>query len=460
MEEAHQHCEQAYRIVSTKAEKTKEDASTLIHILTNWANAFYYQGNFRRFLEVFTAHEKEAASLGNDPKSVMFYAWLGWAYCVTGKVNIGYENLARARDMAEKLGDRKDLAYAHTWLSVTAAFMGKLEEGLEAGRTAVEIGKSFPSDHYLCFKSLFAVANVHIMMGDLRSALADSRALLDYGRKHSDRRSLMAGYGCMGIIHFYKGDARSAVECGQKSVGVARDPFYVLSWQSFLGSFYLLAGRITEAGRELREVINFDERFNVFGVAGSAYLHLAVLNIVKGRTGEGMKAIERLRDRCSADGNIWLYLMAELLLGEVYLKMVEGSGPNSLSFLARNIPFLVSSRRFADGKAQEHLKEAIRVSTEIGAKLNLGQAYLNLGLLHKAKRRKEMTRECLSEAVRFLSECEADELLRQAKEALESLGQPTGSVGEVWMKRPQCEFDNHGLNPGTGEPTDVTHFNP
>ena len=403
--------------------------ATLIKILTNWAYVFYYQGDFKKLLELLTAHEKEAASLNDEGKNVMFYAWIGWAYGVTGKVSIAYERLLKARDMAEERGDRKALGYALTWLSNIAAFVGKFDEGLDAGKKAVEIGKSFPSDQYLTFKGLFGVAAVHLNMGDLRSAIADNQALLDYGRKHSDHRSLSAGYGCVGLVHFYKGDIRSALECGEKSLGIARDPFFVLVCKTFLGGFYLLAGRTVDAEKELREVVDFDERFNVFAVDGLAHLYLAMLNIIKGQINEGVKTIERLRDRFSADGHMHGYVLAEQLLGEVYLKMVEGSGPKSLSLVARNIPFLLSNLPFADSKAQKHLNEAIKASREIGAKASLCQAYLNLGLLHRAKKRKDKAMECLSEAARLLGECEADEFLRQAKEALELLGQPTGPVG-------------------------------
>jgi len=168
-------------------------------------------------------------------------------------------------------------------------------------------------------------------------------------------------------------------------------------------------------------VIDFDERFNIFWFAGSAHLSFAMLKIIKGQMSEGVKAIENLRDRFFADGDIVRYLMAERLLGEVYLKMVEGSGPKSFSLLARNIPFLLSNLPFADGKAHKHLKEAIRVSKEVGDKVSLGQAYLDLGLLHKKKKRTEQARKCISEAIQLFEQCEAEGFLKQAKEALTSL---------------------------------------
>jgi tetratricopeptide (TPR) repeat protein len=72
------------------------------------------------------------------------------------------------------------------------------------------------------------------------------------------------------------------------------------------------------------------------------------------------------------------------------------------------------------------MEKTIKISKEIGAKLYVGQAYLNLGLLHRAKKRKEKAKECLTEAVQLLAECDADGPLRQAQEALESLGMVTG----------------------------------
>jgi class 3 adenylate cyclase/tetratricopeptide (TPR) repeat protein len=422
VEEADQCYEQAYQIIAARAERTREDVFALIDILTNWAYAFYYQGNFKKFLEVFTAHEMAAASLGNDPRSVMFYAWLGCAYWMTGKMNIAYEYAVKARDMAEDIGDRKGLGYALTWLSCTAALMGRPEEGLNAGKRAVEIAKSFPSDQYLSFKGLFGILCTDGIKGDSHTGVGDAQALIDYGRRHSNNRSLVLGFYGLAMVHFLSGDARLCEEYCQRAIESARDPLYVLLTKPYLGGCYLLAGKTIEAERELREVIDFDERFNSGLMAGPAHLFFAVLKITEGQMSEGVKAIEKLRDGFSADGNMWSYLAAEQVLGEVYLNMVEAHGPMRLSLLARNIPFLIKSVPFADRKAQQHLEEVIRVSKSIGR--YAGQAYLDLGLLHKAKKRKDEARESLMEAIRLLGESDAGAYLQQAREALQSLGDP------------------------------------
>jgi tetratricopeptide (TPR) repeat protein len=53
---------------------------------------------------------------------------------------------------------------------------------------------------------------------------------------------------------------------------------------------------------------------------------------------------------------------------------------------------------------------------------DLGQAYLGLGQLHKAKGEKEKARECISHAIEAFEKCEAYVFLKQVKEALAALG--------------------------------------
>ena len=81
----------------------------------------------------------------------------------------------------------------------------------------------------------------------------------------------------------------------------------------------------------------------------------------------------------------------------------------------KNVPF-------ASQMAEAHFKKAIEAAKEIGAKGILGQAHLDLGLLHKAKKRTAQARECISEAIQIFEECDAEVYLKQAKEDLASLG--------------------------------------
>ncbi len=49
------------------------------------------------------------------------------------------------------------------------------------------------------------------------------------------------------------------------------------------------------------------------------------------------------------------------------------------------------------------------------------KAYFEWGLLHKAKNRLNLARECISEAIMIFKKCEAKVYMAQANNALESL---------------------------------------
>ena len=72
-------------------------------------------------------------------------------------------------------------------------------------------------------------------------------------------------------------------------------------------------------------------------------------------------------------------------------------------------------------KSETHFNKAIELGEEIGARGVTGPTYLALGQLHKAKKRIEKAKECITKAIQIFEQCGAGEYLRQAKEELASL---------------------------------------
>lgn len=116
-----------------------------------------------------------------------------------------------------------------------------------------------------------------------------------------------------------------------------------------------------------------------------------------------------------------MYAEAELALGNSYLQMVERAAPISLSTMAKNIGFLAKNVPFASKKAEERFNKVIKVADEMGAKGILGQAYLGLGRLHKATKKRQQASDCIFRAVQLFEECGTEGPLKKAKEALASL---------------------------------------
>jgi class 3 adenylate cyclase/tetratricopeptide (TPR) repeat protein len=421
VEESHQYYKEAFDLLSAKPGKSKEEEGLLIDLLIKWAFVFYYLGDFKGLTDLLSDHKTLAESLDDKARLGMFYGWLGFALLSRGKNNDSYRYLCKALEIGEDVGNKQVVGYACTWLIWTCLVLGLYDDAIAYGERAQEISKFFESDHYLYLKSLGGLAHTYCYKGDRKKAFEAGKGLLEYGRRYSNNRSMFMGHIEMGFSHFISGDLPSAAEAAQRAITVSVDPFYSLGGRLLLVLSYVLSDRLREAEENVHEILNFSQKFGCEIWGTPALMSLGVITIAKGRMGEGLKMIEDARQLFLKSGNRYYLSRSESILGKIYLRMVEGAKPINLSMMAKNIGFLVKNVPFASKKAEDHFNKAIEVAKEIGAKGNLGEAYFDLGLLHKAKGRVDQARESISKAIQVFEECEADVFLKQANEALESL---------------------------------------
>jgi tetratricopeptide (TPR) repeat protein len=366
-------------------------------------------------------HKGLAASLTDKAELGMFYAWLGFSLHCNGKAKSSYEYLCKALKIGEEIEDQRLIGYACTWLTWTCDGLGLLEEALAFGQRAQDISRSFESDPYLYFKSLGGLGYTYCHSGETRKALEAGKALLDYGERHSNTRSLVTGHMTMGLGYVTRGDFHSAIECAEIGTRLAVDPFYSQFSRLLLGASYLFTNQLDKAEPALEEALTYSEKFGAGSIRIQASIFMGVLLIAKGQMSQGLKLLEEGQRECLE--NQWrnVYARSEYVLGKVYSQIVEGSGPISLSTMAKNIGFLFKNVPFASKKADEHFNRAIEVAKEIGAKGTMGMAYLDLGLLYRMKGKTEQTRKCILEAIQIFEQTEAEGFLKQAKEALASM---------------------------------------
>jgi tetratricopeptide (TPR) repeat protein len=149
-------------------------------------------------------------------------------------------------------------------------------------------------------------------------------------------------------------------------------------------------------------------------------MNLSPIFIANGHMKRGLEMLQDAQQTLIRNQRKVWHATSEHMLGSVYSLIATGPTP-AFSIMAKNIGFLVKNVPLAGKKAEEHYNQAIELLREIGAKGFLGGAYLDLGLLYKARKKNQQAGECISEAINIFEECEATEYLKQAKEALESL---------------------------------------
>ena len=229
------------------------------------------------------------------------------------------------------------------------------------------------------------------------------------------------GYFVIGNTNFLEGDFQSAISYYKKALKISADPLYSQFPRTALGMSYVLVEQTLDAERELKKVLEFSKKFGVEVIGSTGELFLGVVSIMKGNIRQGINKIHKMIHIFNENGRKPWVAISEHTLGKIYLHLAEKHKPINLSIIAKNIFFLIRNLPVATKKAEKHINKAINIAQEIGANGILGQAYLDLGILHKIQKRDDKARECLERAIHFLKQTEADVYLKQANEAFDSL---------------------------------------
>ncbi|MBP1739860.1 MAG: hypothetical protein H6Q48_2153, partial [Deltaproteobacteria bacterium] len=159
---------------------------------------------------MLSAYEDLAKTIDDRAKLGMFYVWYGIFLGFRDRGEDSYKYLLNALKLGEEIGDEHLTGYACTWLTWTCADLGLLDEAISFGERAQEIAKHLVSDQFLYFKSLGGMCYTYYHKGDSKKAAAAGRAILDYGQKHSNIRSMVMGHFVIGLSYFVNGDFLSA----------------------------------------------------------------------------------------------------------------------------------------------------------------------------------------------------------------------------------------------------------
>jgi tetratricopeptide (TPR) repeat protein len=257
--------------------------------------------------------------------------------------------------------------------------------------------------------------------GEVKNVFKVGEAALDYGQSHNSLRCLVVGHLFKGVGYFMDRNLPSVIECMKQAIEISADPAYTQVGRFGLGMGYTMNGQFQEAKDILQQVIIFCDKFGFEYWGTQAKLYLGVALMAQGHMDQGLKIIEGAQRSFEKNEEKTMYMQSEYILGNIYLQMVEKAAPVKLATVVKNMGFLAKNVPFAAKKAENHFNKAIEVCREIGAKGFMGMAYLDLGTLHRAKGNKPMARECLSKAIELFEQCELENYLKQAREALVSL---------------------------------------
>jgi tetratricopeptide (TPR) repeat protein len=417
----------------------------------------WWLGNFDEAIQTETKAAKMCEATSRIEDAGFAYNMLQWCHAPKGN----FDQVFRFKEDVLRMMEQQFNLRWYVWAFCVTVWadtgLGHYKEALENGKEALRKAEEFSDDSLISFAA-WHISFAYWYKGDLRQAARFAELAVQKAPTFADKVWAQA---MLGAVWYRGGEPHRGLEALNNAVSISkagRMRWSEVGFTVLLGEACFLAGEYEKAGQTLKEGSELAERSGMKMFNGLAHALLgqvamktdptqaayhfeqsivnfqkanynpsfiefmrSILMLTRGNLRQGVKMLEDLTEVFYEKGGIWNYVTVEYLLGNIYLQIVLGEGPKTFTFLAKNIAFLIKNFPRAGEKAEYHLNKAIETAKEIGAKLILGQAYHDLGLLHKAKKRSDPARECISEAIKIFEQCKVKEHLKQANEALESL---------------------------------------
>jgi class 3 adenylate cyclase/tetratricopeptide (TPR) repeat protein len=384
------------------------------YVLSQWSHLC--KGNFE---QVFSL-KKEALRTTEEQFNLRSYVYAfdtaAWACTSLNRWDGAIENGEKALKKAEEYADNSLISFSASVICQAYFFKGELDRAIEYGELAIQKAPT-PGDR-LWAEGFLAMA--WIRTDKLQQGIA---TLTEIVAAHKKGRFVFGevGYTLMlGLGYFLSGEYDKAIQTLKEGLALAERSD--MKW--FIGHAHLFLGQAAQRTNPTQAVYHFEQSIASLRKiqADSTFIDFlhGITLVTKGNLRKGINVLERVSEAFLKNGSVWYYIETEHILGTIYLHIISGQGPKTLPFLAKNIAFLLKSVPRAPEKAAYHLQRVIDTAQEVGAQPMLAQAYLDLGLLHKAKGRTDQARGCMNKSIQIFEQCNMDVFLKQAKEALAS----------------------------------------
>lgn len=422
LDAAHGYFRDALALLEENADQFADVKVRKVDLICRWAVAHYYEGAFDRLTTLLQTYLPLAESLSDPVRMGTFHGWLGFALFWQGRdLEASRSFLLKALALGEKTGDPLLTGYACAFLSKTCAELGALASGARYVAQARQAVVRFPADDFLAMNYLSGRGYVGWFQGDSRTVADSGRQLLAYGRERSHLRLRIVGHLLCGVAAYMTGDVEAGAARIRESLAESEDPYYDHYGKTLLGMFSIHSGEYGTAVTLLEEVMAFSRRMNFDYLKTVARLFLGVAYAAQGAPQRGLVQIENACRLFRQQGRRIFLAMAELVLGNLFLSLLEKGEDRSGRATPGRMGFWLRHRLQAPARARRHLREAIGIAEETGARAILGQAYLAMARLCRWDGHPNSARDYARMGIHLLEQCGAAGHLQKARATLASL---------------------------------------
>jgi class 3 adenylate cyclase/tetratricopeptide (TPR) repeat protein len=325
--------------------------------------------------------------------------------------------------MANRSGDSRSKAYSlANEINVSTIVAPMPLDKFEIVKAEAIKAASETADAHIQNWTRFVVGWEEFHRGRHNEARNVARELMQVGRTLSDPRSIGLGLALLAFIALVADSYAEALEYSEQSLAVAITAFdRNVAILAKGGALVLL--RRTDEGLKLLEASNRRcvADGDLYSLVGSEGI-IGVGKVLQGNITQGIRLLEEGISRREKEGYRTTADWYRLFLSEVYLQIIAGKEKPPLLIFLRNLPILMKVMFTASSRIPA-LMASVFENPHFGPEgHHAGHAEMILGLLYKAKKKRDLAVQHLTKAKRILSQFGQTPLLARLDTALAELG--------------------------------------
>ena len=376
-----------------------------------------------RLVHVIPRYLQRIDRLGDDPRVILirhhFICALYWNSRYRDMPAMQQETSAIAR----RLGDTRSMAYSlASEICVSTVVMPKTLEEFEKLKEAAIKAVSGTADPYIQGWTRFAIGWEELHRGRLNEARTSARDLMQVGRQLNDPRSIGLGLSLLTWIALGSDAYAEALEYSEQALAVVVAPQDQLNASNPKGCALVLLRRIEEGQKLLNENRGVCVGIGYLNAVAAIDGFTAIGEILKGNIAYGIKLLKGATLQREEEGYPDLADWYRIYLAEVYLQIIGGSEKPSFQILVKNLPIIIKVTMTASSRIRALMKHVLENRHLHPAGYHVGRAQMILGLLYKAKKKRELAHQHLAEAHRIISRFGQTPILARVDAALAELG--------------------------------------
>jgi class 3 adenylate cyclase len=377
---------------------------------------------FRNVVAVIERYLPRLEPLGDDTRLVRIRHEYVFALTSMARYRDAQAVQQKATPMARRLGDHASLAYslAGEMLVSTTIAPKSVEEFQELARDAI-VAASKTDDAYIQYWVRAWIAWEEFHRGHILNARRMAQDMMEVGHQLNDPRSIGLGLVVLGWTAIVGDDYHEGLRYHEESLKLAATPYERLSATN--GKLVALALlRRTEAFPLLRDWMEQCKANGWDWQLSGADGIWAICLVLQGNIGQGIRWMTEAISRREQEGYRAAADWYRAFLCEIYLEIIAGTEKPSLMLLMKNFLTLIAVISTAPRRILSLVSDIRRNPRFDPNGHHIGRSEMIVGLLYKAKKKRALAIQHLTEAKRIISQFGHTPTLAKIEAALGDLG--------------------------------------